>query len=137
MNRVFADKHFFIALLSERDADHHEAAHWLENLDEAKIITTGFILLELADGMNGIHRREICAAFFRDLMATASIRMIEATDNLMWRGFDLYSQRPDKDWSLTDCTSFVVMNDEGVTQALTADRHFEQAGFAALLARRT
>lgn len=45
----------------------------------------------------------------------------------------LYTQRPDKDWSLTDCISFVVMKQHGLTEALTADRHFEQAGFKALL----
>lgn len=47
---------------------------------------------------------------------------------------DLYRARPDKEWSLTDCTSFVVMNECGLTDALTGDRHFEQAGFKALLA---
>jgi len=46
---------------------------------------------------------------------------------------DLFAQRQDKDWSLTDCLSFVVMQDEGITQALTGDKHFEQAGFTALL----
>ena len=47
---------------------------------------------------------------------------------------DLYRHRKDKDWSLTDCISFAAMTDEGLTEALTADRHFEQAGFVALLA---
>jgi predicted nucleic acid-binding protein len=46
---------------------------------------------------------------------------------------ELYAERPDKDWSLTDCISFVVMRHQGVTQALTGDHHFEQAGFTALL----
>jgi uncharacterized protein len=41
--------------------------------------------------------------------------------------------RRDKEWSLTDCISFVVMKERGLTEALTADHHFEQAGFKALL----
>jgi len=45
----------------------------------------------------------------------------------------LYQNRPDKNWSLTDCISFVVMQEHGITEALTADRHFEQAGFVPLL----
>lgn len=48
-------------------------------------------------------------------------------------GVELYRARPDKDWSLTDCISFVVMRERGITEALTGDRHFEQAGFKALL----
>ena len=48
-------------------------------------------------------------------------------------GFDLFANRPDKDWSLTDCISFGVMTERGLTEALTADRHFEQAGFRAVL----
>jgi hypothetical protein len=48
-------------------------------------------------------------------------------------GTDLYSRRSDKEWSLTDCISFVVMQEQGIGEALTGDRHFEQAGFRALL----
>jgi predicted nucleic acid-binding protein len=48
-------------------------------------------------------------------------------------GIELYRLRPDKDWSLTDCISFVVMAKRGISAALPADRHFEQAGFTALL----
>ena len=47
-------------------------------------------------------------------------------------GFDLYESRLDKDWSLTDCVSFAVMTQRGLTEALTADHHFEQAGFRAM-----
>jgi predicted nucleic acid-binding protein len=61
-------------------------------------------------------------------------RIVEASADLFWRGFELYGQRTDKDWSLTDCISFVVMRDEDLTGALTGDHHFEQAGFTALLA---
>ena len=55
------------------------------------------------------------------------------TAELFDEGFDLYCRRPDKDWSLTDCVSFVVMQQRGLREAFTADRHFEQAGFVALL----
>jgi hypothetical protein len=53
---------------------------------------------------------------------------------MLQRGLDLFAKRPDKNWSVTDCISFVVMEDEGVAAALTGDNHFEQAGFRALLA---
>jgi len=48
-------------------------------------------------------------------------------------GLDLYRERPDKDWSLTDCISFVIMRQQQITDALTADLHFVQAGFRALM----
>jgi len=50
-------------------------------------------------------------------------------------GFGLYQGRPDKEWGLVDCVTFVVMKKRGITEALTADEHFEQAGFQALLRR--
>ena len=78
--------------------------------------------------------RKVCARFIEDLRAAGTIRVIEPAPVLLWRGFDLYRQRGDKEWSLTDCISFVVMADEVLTDALTGDRHFEQAGFVALLA---
>jgi predicted nucleic acid-binding protein len=53
--------------------------------------------------------------------------------NLFDRGVELYDARPDKHWSLTDCISFVAMQDHGISEALTGDRHFEQAGFVALM----
>ena len=49
------------------------------------------------------------------------------------RGWQLYRDRPDKSWSLTDCISFVVMNDMNLRDALTGDKHFEQAGYVAIL----
>jgi uncharacterized protein len=67
------------------------------------------------------------------LEADQSVTIVPASDDLFRRGVDLYRQRPDKDWPLTDCLSFVVMNDHGATEALTGDHHFEQAGFQALL----
>ena len=54
----------------------------------------------------------------------------------MEEGLGLYESRPDKEWSLTDCISFVVMKKEGIVEALTEDRHFEQAGFVACSSER-
>ncbi len=55
------------------------------------------------------------------------------SEELFAAGVDLYSRRPDKEWSLTDCISFIVMQEEGISDALTGDRHFEQAGYRTLL----
>ena len=60
-------------------------------------------------------------------------KIVPATQALFHRGLERYAARPDKDWTLTDCISFVVMEDEGITDALTGDQHFVQAGFKVLL----
>jgi uncharacterized protein len=70
---------------------------------------------------------------YRLLPGMPDITIIASQRELLAAGFSLYSQRPDKDWSLTDCISFVVMQREGITEALTGDHHFEQAGFSILL----
>jgi len=59
--------------------------------------------------------------------------VIPASSELFEAGLELYRSRADKQWSMTDCISFVVMRREGITDALTADRRFEQAGFHVLL----
>jgi len=61
------------------------------------------------------------------------IVILPCTDQLLNEGISLYAQRSDKEWTLTDCISFVVLQREGITEALTGDHHFEQAGFLALL----
>ena len=61
------------------------------------------------------------------------MEIVPATSRDFQRGLELFAARQDKRWSLTDCISFVVMQDCGLTEMLTADRHFEQAGFSILL----
>ena len=131
--RVFADTHYFIALLSTRDAAHARAARWQLDENIRELVTTSWVLIELADSMNLPREREVAAEFIAQLRAAPETRIVPLSEELMWKGFELYRGRRDKEWSLTDCISFVVMGDEGLTEALTGDRHFKQAGFTALL----
>ncbi len=134
MGRCFVDTYFWLALIRERDADHRRAVECWEKLGAGEIITTAWVLVELADGMSRLGSRAVCAHFVEDLRREGTVQVIEPDASLLWRGFELYRSRTDKEWSLTDCISFTVMADEGLTDALTGDHHFEQAGFAALLA---
>jgi predicted nucleic acid-binding protein len=68
------------------------------------------------------------------IRASSRVKVVSLDSGLMRRGLELMRNRPDKDWSLADCISFVVMEEMGLREALTGDRHFEQAGFKALLA---
>ncbi len=131
--RVFADTYYFIALLSERDSDHKRALQWNSRPEVRELITTSWVLLELADSMNLPAERAVVADFIARVREAPNTRIVPATEELLWRGFALYRSREDKEWSLTDCISFIVMADEGLTDALTGDHHFTQAGFTALL----
>lgn len=130
--RVFADSFVLIALLNPSDAYHRSAVEAIDNLS-VPLLTTHWILIEVADALSHPTYRTHVAAFLRQLAANADVEIIPPEPSWYQRGLDLYARRPDKGWSLTDCISFVVMTERGLTDALTGDRHFEQAGFRALL----
>ena len=132
MKRVFADAFFYIAVLNRHDAAHERAMNTIAT-GAVDVVTTAAVLLEVADAMTAPARRKACAEFLEDLPNQDGTTIRALSEGLWKRGLSLYAQRPDKEWSLTDCISFVAMADEGLTEALTGDRHFEQAGFAALL----
>jgi len=129
---VFADTFFFLAALNPRDAAHNAAIQWSREHNRVRV-TTAWVLTEVADAMARDNREAFLHLL--DLVRNSALfRFTEATPATFDRGVALYRQRPDKAWSLTDCISIVVMQDEGLTEALTGDRHFEQAGFTSLLA---
>ncbi len=132
MKPVFVDSFYFVACLNRHD-QHHEKAMTSARQPMGPMITTRWVLMEVADALAASTCRKQMAAFISALEADANVRLVEAQLNLFQRGLELYDQRPDKAWTLTDCISFVVMADEGLTDALTGDHHFEQAGFKALL----
>jgi predicted nucleic acid-binding protein len=132
MRTVFADSFYFLAVLNAADDAHGRAAAFTA-AHVARLTTTDWVLLEVGDAFSRPPNRQRFAAFYRQLPAMADLTVVPASRELLASGFDLFAQRPDKDWTLTDCISFVVMQQQGIGEALTADRHFEQAGFTALL----
>ena len=133
MKSVFADTFYFLALLNERDAAHKGAVAASRSHGLA-LTTTEFVLMELADALCKPQQRDEVLALCNVVETDPAFRLVRATPELIQRGRKLYRERADKEWPLTDCISFVVMQDQGLSEALTADHHFEQAGFKALLA---
>lgn len=132
MSRCFADTHYFLALLNKGDVSHRRAVEFSRR-NNRRLLTTAWIVVEVADALAHPPNRRY-ALILRDLLrVTPSIHVVPADAELFEAGFDLFEQRADKAWSLTDCISFVVMKRERITDALTGDHHFEQAGFHALL----
>lgn len=132
MKTVFADAFYFVGLLNRADQHHAKVVAAARQL-RSDLLTTEWILAEFADALAESASRRLVPQFIRDLEADSKVKIIRADTELFQRGLQLYQARPDKDWSLTDCISFVVMEDEGVREALTGDEHFGQAGFTALL----
>ena len=132
MKRVFADSFFFFAFLSSRDSAHRKAVSYFDSFD-GKIVTTEAVLTEVADGMASAHDRSAFVEFYEALSSDPDVKIVSSNPELFAAAFALYRGRLDKEWSFTDCISFVVMKRETLRDALTEDHHFEQAGFRAVL----
>ncbi len=132
MIRSFADTFYFLALLNTDDPSHERASEFADTY-RGDIVTTGWVLMEVVDAMSHPENRRLVVDFIAGLRAAARTMIEPLSDELAAEGLRFFAARPDKHWSLTDCISFVVMSRESITDALTGDRHFEQAGFRALL----
>jgi predicted nucleic acid-binding protein len=129
---IFADTGYFLALLNPRDQWHRAALSQSSRRSEV-MVTTMWVLAEVGNSMRlGVDRLRF-VAFVQRLLAAPQMLAEPASDDWFRRGMVLFEQRPDKEWSLTDCVSFEVMRERGITEALSADHHFEQAGFRILL----
>ncbi len=131
MSVVFADAFYFVARLNRRD-QHHERVLAFSQTFRAHLLTTDWVLMEVADALAKSECRPRVRDFVLHLRQSAACEIVPATREQMDRALELYHQHRDKEWTLTDCASFVVMREQGLTEALTEDRHFEQAGFTAL-----
>jgi len=100
---------------------------------QAPLLTSAWVLLEVANALPGSRSRSRFERLLVGLRNAPNVEIVPADTTLFERGCQLYIERSDKEWSLTDCISFLVMKDRNITEALTADHHFEQAGFQSLL----
>lgn len=135
MQKVFVDTAAFLALLNRSDIWHKKAKETELFLNRNRFlwVTTEFIILELADALCDSYWRSKTARFIKMIKKLQSVSIIPLDSELLNKGLDLYQSRLDKDWGLTDCISFVVMQREEITEVFTTDKHFEQAGFIRLL----
>ncbi len=132
MSEVFVDAFYFIALLNPSDRFHSAAVEATKVL-KSRLLTTTWVLMEVADALSAPSIRQTVHRFLRQIADDDNMQVVEANSQWYTRGLELYGNRSDKSWSLTDCISFQVMKDRRIEEALTGDRHFIQAGFRALL----
>jgi predicted nucleic acid-binding protein len=131
--RLFLDTAFIQALVNRHDQYHPIALRYFPRMRRAgEVWVTEAVLLEVGNALSAIDR-SAAELFIRICYSTANMRVVPTDTDLFMRGLELYGDRPDKNWSLTDCISFVVMQENGLTDAMTTDTHYRQAGYRALL----
>lgn len=135
MIEVFLDASYAVALSSIKDQYHQRAMILSEKLEteEAHLLTTRAVILEIGNALSKQRYRSAVVELLTSLEEDPTVEIVPLSEELFERAFLFYQSRQDKEWGLTDCISFVVMQERGMTEALTTDDHFLQAGFRALL----
>ncbi len=132
LNRIFIDTLFVIALINRRDQYHQQALDLAGQFEGHPFLVTDAVLLEIGNALARGYKQE-AIEIIAQFLAAEEVEVVWLTPRLFARGFALYKSHHDKAWGFVDCMSFLVMREAGVTQALTFDQHFVQAGFQALM----
>ena len=135
LTKAFLDAAYAIALSAPTDQFHSKAVELAQRMerDDTKTVTTRAVLLEIGNALAKRRYRTDAVSLLEALQEDPNVEIIPLSEELFGRAFDLYQTRPDKEWGLIDCVSFVVMQEQGIIAALTTDDHFRQAGFRVLL----
>lgn len=134
-DELFLDSSYAIALAADSDQLHRRAVELAMEIDQSsrRMVTTHAVLLEIGNALSKLRYRAAGVDLLTSMASDPAIEVVALTSDLYASALGLYRSRPDKEWGLTDCVSFIVMLSRGLSEALTADGHFEQAGFRALL----
>jgi len=132
---VFADTGYWLALLVPTDELHTKATAISVSLGQTRIVTSQSVLVEFLNQLAGYGApfRQAAVNAIEAITNSANITVVEQTGKQFQSALLLYRTRLDKNWSLTDCASFLIMRHYRIKEALAFDKHFEQAGFVALL----
>jgi predicted nucleic acid-binding protein len=134
-DEVFLDTSYAISLAAPTDQHHNRAQLLADELEssKARLVTTRAVLLEIGNALARQRYRAAAVSLLKALEADSSVEVFPISEDLYARALTLFCARPDKEWGLIDCATFVFRSERGLTKALTADDHFQQAGFRALL----
>jgi predicted nucleic acid-binding protein len=134
MNCLFIDAGYLIALEMSDDQNHKTAfVHWQKLCKVLPpLLTTSYVFDEVITFFNSRGRHGKAAEVGKNILESLSIKFIHIDEPLFYKAWEYFQQHDDKSYSLTDCTSFVVMKQQKIRKALTFDKHFKQAGFEML-----
>ena len=135
MNALFADTGYWIALFNPRDDLHVKALTVARVTQGRPIVTSQMVLTEFLNYYASLGQsfRQQAVQVVRSLQQATEVEIVPQTDKQFQAALTFYAQRPDKEWSLVDCASFLLMQERHLTEALAHDEHFQQAGFVSLL----
>jgi hypothetical protein len=130
--RTFIGTGFVIALINERDRYHEQAQALADQYDGQPMLITDAVFLEIGNALAHGFKAE-AGKIIANFLASDEVKVVRLSTELFDKAFALYQKYQDKEWSLVDCISFVVMRQEKISRALAFDQHFAQAGFEALM----
>ena len=135
MAELTLDSGFAIALASRRDQHHQRAVELASEIkaNASNLVTTQAVVLEIGNSLSKRKYRTDGVRLIASLRSDPAVEIVANDEELFDKSFALFANRDDKEWSLTDCMSFVLMETRGIQDALTPDDHFNQAGFNALM----
>jgi predicted nucleic acid-binding protein len=135
LKAVFADTLYWIAVTNPHDPWNKAAKAAREALGACQIITTDSILLEYLTSFagQGNFSRKRAVLTVRHLLHSPFVRVIQQTREVFLQGIEFYANREDKAYSLADCISMIIMQEESISAILTNDHHFTQEGFEILI----
>ena len=135
MNSIFADAGYWIALLHPKDDLHSKAQTVSSQLGQVRLVTSEMILSEVLNYFadKGSVLRQAAAVLAEQIQSDPNSVVVPQTSIQFRNALHLYQQRQDKSWGVTDCASILIMQAEGINEALAHDINFKQAGFTALL----
>ncbi len=132
--RLLLDSTFIAGLINSRDQLHLQTRALLPMVEAAaEVVITEAVLIEVGNLLHSVQQRQKAAEFIDACYGTTNITIVSVDSDLLRKAVDFYRLHQDKDWGLTDCISFVVMKERSLIIAMTADAHFQQAGFRALI----
>jgi predicted nucleic acid-binding protein len=133
--KVFLDSAYAIALSVSNDFYHERAVLLADQLEAEKthLVTTHAVMLEIGNALSKQRYRRAAVELLQSLEIDPQVEVVPLTKDLYAQALQFYRRRTDKEWGLTDCVSFVVMQERKIAEALTTDEHFQQAGLRALL----
>ncbi len=130
--KTFVDTLFVVGFTNERDQYHDEAVKLAAEYNGKPLLVTDAVLLEIGNSLSRRFRKQAVETI-ESFMKSREIEIVRLDETLFDKAFQLYKNHADKSWGLVDCISFVVMKEQNITDALTCDKHFVQAGFRALM----
>ncbi len=132
---LFIDTSYILALLNAQDEFHLQAVSLADQID-GSFITTEAVLTEIANALAKPQWRALAIDTINNLRDDNDVEVVSITPKLFSKAMEFYATRMDKEWGLTDCLSFIVMKEKKLTDVLTTDHHFEQAGFRPLIRKK-